>query len=219
MPMKGPLRCNMWPLVRASYVRPAGWGGGGRGCTAGVAVRGMCGAAKNNTDGATADTAHAPPPRTPDTPPPTLHLVRAAGWPILQQLRLEEALLRADKRNWWVGCGVGVLCACCVVCVAWRAACGLWRVACVVGGALCGVLCCAVLRCAALCCGRVWCMTWVAHALQLLRAHDMLHSARPNGAFPTPSAVHARGWVHACHGTPRCHIAGAFSTLAARRHR
>ena len=33
-------------------------------------------------------------------PDKTLHLVRAAGMPILQQLRLEEALLRNDDRNW-----------------------------------------------------------------------------------------------------------------------
>lgn len=35
-------------------------------------------------------------------PDKTLHLVRAAGMPILQQLRLEEALLRNDDRNWCV---------------------------------------------------------------------------------------------------------------------
>lgn len=31
---------------------------------------------------------------------PSLHLVRLSGTPILQQLQWEEALLRADKRNW-----------------------------------------------------------------------------------------------------------------------
>ena len=32
----------------------------------------------------------------------TCNLLRLRGYPILQQLRLEEALLRADKANWCI---------------------------------------------------------------------------------------------------------------------
>jgi lipoate-protein ligase A len=32
----------------------------------------------------------------------TLHFIRLPNWPIFQQLQLEEALLRADERNWCV---------------------------------------------------------------------------------------------------------------------
>lgn len=31
---------------------------------------------------------------------PVLHLLRLQGFPVLRQLQLEEALLRADLRNW-----------------------------------------------------------------------------------------------------------------------
>jgi len=33
---------------------------------------------------------------------PTIHLLRLNHWPIYQQLQIEEALLRADQRNWCI---------------------------------------------------------------------------------------------------------------------
>ena len=33
-------------------------------------------------------------------PPPLVRLLRLQGYPILRQLQLEEALLRADAGNW-----------------------------------------------------------------------------------------------------------------------
>lgn len=33
---------------------------------------------------------------------PEIHVLRLCGWPILQQLQLEEALVRTDQRNWCI---------------------------------------------------------------------------------------------------------------------